>query len=193
MSDGNVIPMKEQITTLLEKFPVFQTAEDATGVDKFFLACGGIVLALLFVLFGFGAGVLAMLVGFCYPAFSSFKALEVGAEDRQRFWLVYWVVYSTFCVIESFIEPLLYFVPFYYPIKLAFLVWLFYPQTKGALTIYDGVLKDLIKPYVDTIDSGLDAVGANMRDAMGQAGAVASQMASEGIAMAGQETLKKDL
>merc|ERR1719399_2321604 len=181
-SDGP-IPFKDQVTALLDKFAVFDMAQEATGV----------VLLLLFVLFGFGAGVLATLVGFCYPAFSSFKALEDGAADRQKFWLTYWVVYSTFVVTEGFIEPILYFVPLYYPIKLAFLVWLFYPQTRGAETIYNGLLKEAIKPYVDTIDGGLDAATAQMKEAMSTAGDAASQLASEGIAMAGKEALKKDL
>merc|ERR1712196_381517 len=110
------------------------------GGDKFFIACAGVVLLLLFVLFGFGAGVLATLVGFCYPAFSSFKALEDGAADRQRFWLSY-------------------------------------PQTRGAETIYNGLLKEAIKPYVDTIDGGLDAATAQMKEAMSTAGDAASQLA----------------
>eukprot|EP00656_Telonema_subtile_P032957 TRINITY_DN362_c0_g1_i2.p1 TRINITY_DN362_c0_g1~~TRINITY_DN362_c0_g1_i2.p1 ORF type:complete len:172 (+),score=70.35 TRINITY_DN362_c0_g1_i2:302-817(+) len=167
--------------------------QEKTGVDKFFLAIAGVVLVLFFVLFGFGAGVLAMLVGFVYPAFSSFKALEANCAERQRFWLVYWVVYSCFCTVECFLEPLMYFVPFYYPIKLAFLVWLFFPQTKGAETIYNSVLKDMIKPYVEALDDGLDAAAAGARDAMSKAGAAATGLVGEGMAMAGQEAVKKDI
>merc|ERR1712195_240184 len=166
-----------------------ESLQDKTGVDKFFLAVAGVVAVLFFIFFGFGAGVLAMLVGFLYPAFSSFKALESQCTDRQRFWVVYWC----FSTVECFLEPFLYFVPFYYPIKLVFLVWLFYPQTKGAETIYNTVLKALIKPYVEAVDGGLDAAAAHARDAMNKAGAAASGLVGEGIGMAGQEAVKKYL
>ena len=109
---------------------ILQQLEDKSGVDKKALAGGVGMVLLLVILFGFGAAVLSMLVGFVYPAFSSFKALEDTDAHRQRFWLVYWVVYSCFCVAECFLEPILYFVPFYTPLKLVFLVYLFYPQTK---------------------------------------------------------------
>eukprot|EP00658_Telonema_sp_P-2_P048656 TRINITY_DN36_c0_g1_i4.p1 TRINITY_DN36_c0_g1~~TRINITY_DN36_c0_g1_i4.p1 ORF type:complete len:152 (+),score=59.36 TRINITY_DN36_c0_g1_i4:91-546(+) len=127
--------------------------------------------------------------GFLSPAFSSFKALEDECALRQRFWLVYWVVYSCFCTVECFLEPLLYFVPFYYPIKLGFLIWLFYPQTKGAETIYNSVLKDLIKPYVEAIDGGLEHASKSAKDAMNSASAAVAAQAS---GMVGKEQVKKD-
>ena len=36
--------------------------------------------------------------------------------------LTYWVVFSTFTVLETFIEVILYFIPFYYVLKLSFIV-----------------------------------------------------------------------
>lgn len=191
-SKGEPIPMMTQIESFLDKIPIMQQLEDKTQIDKKALAAGVALVLLLVVLFGFGASVLSMLVGFIYPAFSSFKALEEQHNDRQRFWLVYWVVYACFLVAETFLEPILYFVPFYTPIKLMFLVYLFYPSTKGALTIYDNVLRDLIKPYVQAIDDKLD----DMKDAADALGAkvtgAAASVVGEGVALAGQETKKQD-
>ena len=44
----------------------------------------------------------------------------------------YWICYSTFIVLETFIDYILFWVPMYYMFKIAFLAWLFMPQTKGA-------------------------------------------------------------
>merc|ERR1712160_156567 len=171
------IPMVQQIEGFLEKIPILQQLEDKSGVDKKALAGGVGMVLLLVILFGFGAAVLSMLVGFVYPAFSSFKALEDTDAHRQRFWLVYWVVYSCFCVAECFLEPILYFVPFYTPLKLGFLVYLFYPSTMGANTIYEGFLRDMIKPYVKAIDNAADKVAQHAATAA----ATAESMIGQGV------------
>ena len=92
-------------------------AQDTLHVPKEFLVLGGLALSLLILFFGMGAGSLCSIVGFAYPAFKSFQAIEThnGGDDTQ--WLIYWVVYAFFAVIESFIDVLLYWIPFYYAFK----------------------------------------------------------------------------
>jgi len=177
----------EQIENFLNKIPMLDKLEDSTGVDRRVCAGGIASVLMLVILFGFGASVLSMLVGFMYPAFSAFKALEEESADKQRFWLVYWVVYSCFCVAECFLEPILYFVPFYTPLKLGFLVYLFYPSTMGANTIYEGFLRDMIKPYVKAIDNAADKVAQHAATAA----ATAESMIGQGVGVVGVET-KKD-
>jgi receptor expression-enhancing protein 5/6 len=77
---------------------------------------GGIVfIAILF--FGIGAGSLCSIVGFLYPAFKSFEAIESKTRGDDTQWLIYWVVYAFFAVIETFSDFLLYWIPFYYAFK----------------------------------------------------------------------------
>jgi receptor expression-enhancing protein 5/6 len=92
-----------------------------------------------------GAGVLCSLVGFVFPAFKSFEAIEHKNKGDDIQWLVYWVVFAFFSVIETFRDFLLYWIPFYYAFKLAFLLWAMLPQTKGAKFLYDSFLKDFLK------------------------------------------------
>jgi len=40
------------------------------------------------------------------------------------------------------------FVPFYFYLKLTLLVWLFYPQTKGAAIVFDKILKPHVLPLL---------------------------------------------
>ena len=83
---------------------------------EFLVLVGGTVLvAILF--FGIGAGSLCSIVGFIYPAFKSFEAIESKTRGDDTQWLIYWVVYAFFAVIESFSDFLLYWIPFYYAFK----------------------------------------------------------------------------
>lgn len=109
------------------------------------MVLGGSLLLFILIFFGVGAGVLCSIVGFVYPAFQSFEVIEHKTKGDDIQWLVYWVVFAFFAVIETFRDFLLYWIPFYYAFKLAFLLWAMLPQTKGAKFLYDSVLKDFLK------------------------------------------------
>ena len=106
---------------------------------------------LLFIIFIFGdlAGLVCNFVGYVYPAYMSFKAIESKEKEDDTQWLTYWVVYSFFSVLETFISFLLNWIPFYFAFKLAFLIYLFHPKYTGAKTIYDNFLKKLLENAVD--------------------------------------------
>merc|ERR1712159_308466 len=150
---GDEKNIMEKIEAFLDKIDALQALQDKTGVKKLYIAAGISVFVVIFILFGFGAGLLCNFVGFVYPAYASFKSLESQNTNDDRLWLTYWVVYSCFCLIEGFLEYVLFWVPFYYPIKLAFLFFLFLPQTKGAMKLYEQILRPALKPYVTMIDS----------------------------------------
>lgn len=88
-----------------------------TKIQKEYLVLGlGSILAII-VFFGIGAGALCGITGFVYPAYKSFKAIESKMKGDDQQWLIYWVVYAFFSVIESFSDFLLYWIPFYYAFK----------------------------------------------------------------------------
>lgn len=47
-------------------------------------------------------------IGFLFPAYYSFKAIESPNKEDDKQWLVYWVVYSFFTIIEAFVSIILY-------------------------------------------------------------------------------------
>ena len=130
---------------------------------------GGLVA--IFVLYGVGIASLTTIVGFVYPAIKSFQAIETKLRGDDTQWLVYWVLFTFFNIIEVFVDLLLYWIPFYFAFKLAFLLWLMLPQTKGATFMYDAFLKDFLKKNESRID-------AAMNDAKKQATAIATEFAS---------------
>lgn len=149
----------------LDKFPILQKAQDATGVEKLYLVVGASSVLLLLLLVGFGAGLICNIVGFVYPAFCSFKAIETESKKDDVQWLTYWVVYACFNIIEVFADFLLYWIPFYYAFKLGFLLWLFMPSTQGASFLYNHFLAPFLKSQESRIDRA-------MKEAVSSSGSV---------------------
>ena len=146
------------------------------------MVCGVGALLLVIVFFGVGAGSLCSVVGFCYPAFKSFEAIETKVKGDDTQWLVYWVIFAFFSIIEVFVDFLLYWIPFYYSFKVAFLLWAMMPQTRGAKFLYESFLKDFLKKNESKIDAALQdaktSAGKVAVEATGAAKEVASAVAS---------------
>ena len=49
-------------------------------------------------------------------------------------------------------------IPYYYYVKLAFFVFLIAPKTKGALTIYNSFVKELLTKYKPQIESFISEI-----------------------------------
>lgn len=150
---------------------------------------GGLFLFFL-VFFGIGAGSLCSIVGFVYPAFKSFEAIENKARGDDTQWLIYWVVYAFFSIIEVFTSVLLYWIPFYYAFKLAFLLWAMLPQTKGAKFLYDTFLKDFLKKNESRIDAALNEAKKSAGTVASEAAAATADLSATGLAAAASYAAK---
>lgn len=130
-------------------------------------------------------------MGFVYPAFKTFEAIEskVRAEDTQ--WLIYWVVYAFFSIMEVFIDFLLYWIPFFYAFKLAFLLWAMLPQTKGAKFLYDSFLKDFLKKNESKIDAVLADAKKSADSIVTEAAAVTGDVVGAAVDIAKGEPKKE--
>merc|ERR1711934_684165 len=62
---------------------------------------GVIAVVTLWLMFGFGAQLLCNFIGFLYPAYRSIKALETSSKSDDTQWLMYWVVFSLFSVVDT--------------------------------------------------------------------------------------------
>lgn len=166
-----------QLRTSLDDIQTLQNLEDQTHIPKEKLSVLGAFGFLLIVFFGLSAGTICAIVGFLYPALKSFQALEHRASGDVTQWLIYWVVYSFFSIIEVFVDFLLYWIPFYYAFKVAFLLWAMLPQTRGAKFLYDGFLKDFLKSNETKIDAAL----SNAKSAAGKVAAEAKTVIAENV------------
>ncbi|OMJ92534.1 hypothetical protein SteCoe_4666 [Stentor coeruleus] len=149
----------DTLTESTRNLPVIKDIAHKAGVSTGHVSLGAIVFITLFMFLGICADLITDLIGMFYPMFMSFKALETKGADDDKLWLTYWVVFALFKVIDDWSGVFFFWLPFYYPIKLAFLIYLFAPQTKGAITLYDKVIKDFMIKHQTKIEAGLSQAG----------------------------------
>jgi len=81
--------------------------------------------------------VISLGLGTLYPAYASYKAVRTKNVKEYVKWMMYWIVFALFTSIETFSDFFLSFwFPFYYEIKICFLIWLLSPATKGSSLLY---------------------------------------------------------
>ena len=119
---------------------------------------GGLLVALILTATKWFSSYVTCLVGVLCPTYLSLKAIEGPDEDDDKQYLTYWVVYGLFSVFDLFTAFLIKVIPFYYTIKLAFLIWLFMPNFKGAVVIYNLVVGPLFRKYESKFDKGVDKI-----------------------------------
>jgi len=155
----------------LAQFPLTLKAREVTGVRQSVLLIGAIAATSILVLVNSGADPLVNLVGFIYPIYASFKALKSTTKVDDTEWLIYWIVYGFFVLIEDFIdavfdEETLGLV--YYFAKLVFLVWLYLPQTKGANQVFARLIFPFLSRYEGRIDAKLFGAASLGNQAYGE-------------------------
>jgi len=77
---------------------------------------------------------LGLVLGTLYPAYASYKAVRTKNVREYVKWMMYWIVFAIFASVESFADIFVAFwFPFYYEVKILFLIWLISPVSRGSL------------------------------------------------------------
>ncbi|KAK4458845.1 TB2/DP1, HVA22 family-domain-containing protein [Cladorrhinum samala] len=145
-----------QLDKELSKYPVLVNLEKQTSVPKAYGVIGLVALYFFMIVFNLGGQLLTNVAGFVIPGYYSLGALFSANKHDDTQWLTYWVVFSFFTVLESLIS-VVYWFPFYYTFKFAFLLWLSLPTFRGAELIFRSFIVPAFGRYFK--ESGSTASG----------------------------------
>ena len=161
MSSESSTPMETISSSILKPAQTYQEHMDIikkrTEVNPKVLV-GGLIVAVILTTTKWFSSYVTCLVGVLCPTYMSLKAIESPEDDDDKQFLTYWVVYGVFSVIDIFTAFLIKVIPFYYTIKLMFLIWLFMPNFKGAVYIYNLVIGPLFRKYESKFDKGVNKI-----------------------------------
>ncbi|CCK68659.1 Yop1p KNAG_0B02170 [Huiozyma naganishii CBS 8797] len=131
----------------LGQFKVFQQLEQQTKIPRTYWTLSLTIGYLLLTFFNVGGlgEILSNFLGFVIPTLYSIKALKTKTKDDDSVLLAYWIVFGFMNVIEFWSGAILYLVPFYWFIKVLFLIYIGIPATGGAVFVYG----KLIEPVYD--------------------------------------------
>ncbi|KAI6784551.1 Protein YOP1 [Emericellopsis cladophorae] len=117
-------------------------------------------------MFDLFAMLLSSVASFLFPIFASYKALKTSDPAQLTPWLMYWVVFSVALLVESWLLPVLSWVPFYGYARLLFLLYLILPQTQGARIIYE----EHVHPFLQDNEASIDDFIASAHERLKTAG-----------------------
>eukprot|EP01122_Echinamoeba_exundans_P001613 TRINITY_DN11635_c0_g1_i1.p1 TRINITY_DN11635_c0_g1~~TRINITY_DN11635_c0_g1_i1.p1 ORF type:complete len:307 (+),score=66.53 TRINITY_DN11635_c0_g1_i1:11-931(+) len=89
-------------------------------------------------------------VAFLIPAYLTYKSIKYkSGQDRM---LRYWTVMGFFSFIEFYADIFVSWLPFYYEVKMLFLLWLVMPNSRGTPIIWSQYLK----PFLNAREAAID-------------------------------------
>lgn len=107
-----------------------------------------VYLLLTFLNVGGMGQILSNFIGFIIPTINSIKALKTQNNQKDdQFWLSYWIIFGFLNVIEFWSSTILYLIPFYWVLKIVFLLYISIPSTGGCQWVYSR----LIEPGYDSL------------------------------------------
>lgn len=94
----------------------------------------------------------SLVLGTLYPAYRSYKAIKNKDVREHVKWMMYWIVFALFTTLETFSDIFFSWFPFYYEIKILFILWVLSPATRGSSLLYKKVVHPLLNSREKEID-----------------------------------------
>ncbi|XP_061691190.1 receptor expression-enhancing protein 2 [Syngnathoides biaculeatus] len=98
--------------------------------------------------------------GTLYPAYASYKAVKTKNVKEYVKWMMYWIVFALFSTAETATDLFLSWFPFYFELKIAFVIWLLSPYTKGSSVLY----RKFVHPTLSNKEKEIDDYIAQAKD-----------------------------
>lgn len=101
-----------------------------------------------------------LLFGTLYPAYASYKAVKTKNVKEYVKWMMYWIVFAFFTCAETICDIFVSWIPFYYEMKIVFVLWLLSPATKGSSILY----RKFVHPQLTKREKEIDSYIAKASD-----------------------------
>jgi len=92
-------------------------------------------------------------------------------HEKTKKYLMYWVVYGVLYLSEYVFNVLMWWIPFYWTIKLVFLFWCVSPKWQGAVYVYHNIFAPFLrnrKPFIEswilTVRSMIETTFTELKD-----------------------------
>ncbi len=145
-TESLVKKIKEQIQLIQEK----------TGINGY-VFIGLLILSLIFVYFNLFENLITNLIGTVYPTFWTIKSIE-SKDGKAIHWLIYWIIFSSFILLDFFSGFVVKIIPFYFVMKICFLIWLQWPESKGCDIIFSYVINNIFESIEEELDEYVQEV-----------------------------------
>ncbi|EYB84692.1 hypothetical protein Y032_0311g2129 [Ancylostoma ceylanicum] len=101
--------------------------------------------------------IVTLTAGTLYPAYRSYKAVRTKDVREYVKWMMYWIVFAIYTFVETLADIFISFwFPFYYQLKIVFVIWLLSPWTKGASILYRKWIHPTLSKHEQDIDALLE-------------------------------------
>ncbi|EYB84691.1 hypothetical protein Y032_0311g2129 [Ancylostoma ceylanicum] len=88
---------------------------------------------------------------------SDYKAVRTKDVREYVKWMMYWIVFAIYTFVETLADIFISFwFPFYYQLKIVFVIWLLSPWTKGASILYRKWIHPTLSKHEQDIDALLE-------------------------------------
>ena len=145
-TESLVKKIKEQIQLIQEK----------TGINGY-VFIGLLLLSLIFVYFNLFENLITNIIGTVYPTFWTIKSIE-SKDGKAIHWLIYWIIFSSFILLDFFSVFVVKIIPFYFVMKICFLIWLQWPESKGCDIIFSYVINNIFESIEEELDEYVQEV-----------------------------------
>ncbi|KAK7111077.1 receptor expression-enhancing protein 1-like isoform X2 [Littorina saxatilis] len=130
--------------------------------------------------------IVILLFGTLYPAYASYKAVRTKNVKEYVKWMMYWIIFALFTAVETFSDVFLSWVPFYYEVKIIFVLWMLSPMTKGSSFLF----KKFVHPNLVRREKDIDEMISQARTA---SYTTILRLGSQGLSYASQVVVKTAL
>ena len=129
------------------------------------MVLAGLLSFLMFVLvIMHGYNILVALITTVYPMAQTLKAVQTGEDAATKKWLRFWTVLGIFQTTEKVLGFVFNIIPYFWIVRLGFLLYLMLPQTNGAQVVYEKVIRDAVIKNQDKIEEVIEAAAEKAND-----------------------------